>query len=128
MDIIGYNKDTLKEETMSLLNILSEQYHRYKKPYRFPTRFRGKYMVVFSSIIQFILDYRFRSELHYIHIYFDFPKYDRITKDSAAKFVDKLSAIGGTMGLLTGFSLISLVEIVYFSAKIFLGFLKKRFT
>ena len=128
MDIIGYNKDTLKEETKSQLNILSEQYHRYKKPYRFPTRFRGKYMVVFSSIIQFILDYRFRSELYYIHIYFDFPKYDRITKDSAAKFVDKLSAIGGTMGLLTGFSLISLAEIVYFSAKIFLGFLKKRFT
>ena len=57
--------------------------------------------------------------LHYIHIYFDFPKYDRITKDSAAKFVDKLSAIDGTMGLLTGFSLISLVEIVYFSANIF---------
>ena len=127
MDIIGYNKDTLKEETKSQLNILSEQYHRYKKPYRFPTRFRGKYMVVFSSIIQFILDYRFRSVLHYIHIYFDFPKYDRITKDSAAKFVDKLSAIGGTMGLLIGFSLISLVEIVYFSAKIFLGFVKKRF-
>ena len=47
MDIIGYNKDTLKEETKSQLNILSEQYHRYKKPYRFPTRFRGKYMVVF---------------------------------------------------------------------------------
>ena len=41
MDIIGYYKDTLKEETKSQLNMLSEQYHRYKKPYRFPTRFRG---------------------------------------------------------------------------------------
>ena len=35
-------------------------------------------------------------------------------EDEKAKFVDKLSAIGGTMGLLTGFSLISAVEIVYF--------------
>ena len=32
--------------------------------------------------------------------------------------VDQLSAIGGTMGLLTGFSLISAVEIIYFMAKI----------
>ena len=32
--------------------------------------------------------------------------------------MDKLSAIGGTMGLLTGFSLISGVEILYFMVKI----------
>ena len=41
-----------------------------------------------------------------------------ITKDRAAKFVDMLSAIGGTMGLLSGFSIISAVEIIYFAAKI----------
>ena len=39
-------------------------------------------------------------------------------QDRAAKFVDQLSAIGGTMGLLTGFSLISGVEILYFMVKI----------
>ena len=38
------------------------------------------------------------------------------------KFVDILSAIGGTMGLLTGFSIISGVEIVYFGVKIALGY------
>ena len=36
---------------------------------------------------------------------------DRCSKDRAAKFVD-MSAIGGTMGLLTGFSIIGEVEIV----------------
>ena len=41
-------------------------------------------------------------------------------QDRAAKFVDKLSAIGGTMGLLTGFSIISGVEILYFMVKIIL--------
>ena len=53
--------------------------------------------------------------------------FDRITKDRAAKFVDMLSAIGGTMGLLTGFSIISGVEIVYFATKIILKILKDRF-
>ena len=52
-----------------------------------------------------------------MRIYFDTPTFDRITKDRAAKFVDMLSAIGGTMGLLTGFSIISAVEIFYFAAK-----------
>ena len=53
-----------------------------------------------------------------MRIYFDTPTFDRISMDRAAKFVDMLSAIGGTMGLLTGFSIISGVEILYFTAKI----------
>ena len=53
-----------------------------------------------------------------MRIYFDTPTFDRIEKDRAAKFVDMLSAIGGTMGLLTGFSIISAVEICYFAGKI----------
>ena len=47
-----------------------------------------------------------------------------LPQDRAAKFVDQLSAIGGTMGLLTGFSLISGVEILYFLVKIVLRILK----
>ena len=57
------------------------------------------------------------NQLRYVRIYFDSPTFDRITKDRAAKFVDMLSAIGGTMGLLTGFSIISGVEIFYFVGK-----------
>ena len=48
---------------------------------------------------------------------FDTPVFDRITKDRSAKFIDMLAAIGGTMGLLTGFSIISAVEIIYFATK-----------
>ena len=61
-------------------------------------------------------------------IYFQTPKFDKITKvNRAAKFVDMLSAIGGTMGLLTGFSIISGVEIIYFSVKVIWNiFLKKN--
>ena len=67
------------------------------------------------------------SNLKYVRIFFDTPTFDRITKDRAAKFVDMLSAIGGTMGLLTGFSIISGVEILYFAVKIVKGsFVKKH--
>ena len=62
-----------------------------------------------------------------MRICFDTPTFDRITKDRAAKFVDMLSAIGCTMGLLTGFSIISAVEIIYFLIKIvFKGFQNKK--
>ena len=58
-------------------------------------------------------------------IKFDTSTFDRVSKDEAAKFVDILSAIGGTMGLLTGFSIISGVEILYFGAKIIINYLRK---
>ena len=62
-----------------------------------------------------------------MRIYFDTPTFNRIKKDRAAKFEDMLSAIGGTMGLLTGFSIISAVEIIYFLIKIvFKGLQNKK--
>ena len=61
-----------------------------------------------------------------VRIYFDTPTFDRIQKDRAAKFVDMLSAIGGTMGLLTGFSIISGVEVLYFEAKIIWNSVEKK--
>ena len=61
-----------------------------------------------------------------MRIYFETPTFDRIEKDRAAKFVDMLSAIGGTMGLLTGFSIISGVEIIYFAAKIAWNIIQKK--
>ena len=65
-----------------------------------------------------IAEFVWKNNLRFVRIYFDTPTFDRITKDRAAKFVNMLSAIGGTMGLLTGFSIISAVEIVYFAFKI----------
>ena len=67
-----------------------------------------------------------KTKLHFVRIYFDTPVFDRITKDEKANFETKLSTIGGTMGLLTGFSIISGVEIVYFGVKMILTIIKKR--
>ena len=64
--------------------------------------------------------YELDLNLRYVKLYFDTSTFDKITEDQAATPVDKLSAIGGTMGLLTGFSLISGVEIIYYLFKIFI--------
>ena len=71
-------------------------------------------------------DYEWKNKLRNVRIFFETPTFDRITKDRAAKFVDMLSAIGGTMGLLTGFSIISGVEIGYFAAKIAVNVFKNK--
>ena len=66
-----------------------------------------------------------QTKLHWVQIYFATPNFLRITKDEKANFVAKLSAIGGTMGLLTGFSIISGLEIFYHAVKIFVAWFKK---
>ena len=80
---------------------------------------------VYHINLTLFLDFDFQSKLYYVKIVFNTPKYEKITKDRAAKFVDQLSAIGGTMGLLTGFSIISGVEIIYFIIKTATGLLNK---
>ena len=54
------------------------------------------------------------STLQLVEIYFDSATYDDIKKDKKFKTEAQLSLIGGTMGLLTGFSIISGVEIIFF--------------
>ena len=54
------------------------------------------------------------STLQLVEIYFDTATFDNIERDKKIKTEAQLSLIGGTMGLLTGFSIISGVEIVFF--------------
>ena len=44
------------------------------------------------------IDFKSQLKLRYVKMQFYATTFDRITKDKAAKFVDMLSAIGGTMG------------------------------
>ena len=87
--------------------------------------------VIFLSTWKFkscnLLEPPANTNLKIVRIHFATATFDRITKDSAAKFADMLSAIGGTMGLLTGFSIISGVEIIYFMFKIFFDFIQKKY-
>ena len=54
-----------------------------------------------------------------VEIYFDTATFDDIEKDKKIKTEAQLSLIGGTMGLLTGFSILSGVEIIYFIFRFF---------
>ena len=54
------------------------------------------------------------STLQLVQIYFDTATFDNIERDKKTKMEAQLSLIGGTMGLLTGFSIISGVEVIFF--------------
>lgn len=62
--------------------------------------------------------------LQLIQIYFDTAAYDEIEKDVKVTLEAQLGLIGGTMGLLTGFSILSGVEICYFGMKFFMSLRK----
>ena len=62
-----------------------------------------------------------------VHIYFDTATFDLIEKDTKNTVETQISVIGGTMGLFTGFSILSAVEILYFTVKYFMALrIKKR--
>ena len=68
-----------------------------------------------TTVIKFILGKELsNSTLKLVQIYFDTATFDNIDQDKQIKTEAQLSLIGGTMGLLTGFSIISGVEIVFF--------------
>ena len=61
-----------------------------------------------------------KSTLQLVQIYFDMATFDDIERDKKIKTEAQLSLIGGTMGLLTGFSIISGIEIIFFLFRLIL--------
>ena len=59
--------------------------------------------------------------MKFVQIYFGTATYDKIERDEKVTLEAQLGLIGGTMGLLTGFSLLSAVEILYFAVKFFMS-------
>ena len=64
------------------------------------------------------------EHFHVIQIMFDAPKFDRITRAAQTNLVAQISAIGGTLGLFSGFSILSGVEIIYFLCKAIVAMLE----
>ena len=60
------------------------------------------------------------QRLEIIEIYFATPTFDKVTRDARTNFVTKISMIGGMLGLFTGFSIMSGIEIIYFTIRMFL--------
>ena len=67
----------------------------------------------------FILASPNEDEMYFIEIYFDSSTYDKVEQDKKMTLEAQLGLIGGTMGLLTGFSILSGVEIIYYAVRFF---------
>ena len=67
-----------------------------------------------------ILGEEIQSTLQLVQIYFDTATFDDIERDKKIKVEAQLSLIGGTMGLLSGFSIISGIEILFFIFRCFI--------
>ena len=67
------------------------------------------------------------AQLQVVQIYFDTSTYDEIAQDVKITTEAALGLIGGTMGLFTGFSVLSGIEILYHFVKFFLsGYVFRR--
>ena len=130
--IMAKTKTQPVEFLENLASLTRTKYKDYKKLYKESGIFTKYYLGVkivqeYQCIDIKLLEYNPEDNMRYVKIVFDVePYYDRVIKDRAAKPVDMLSAIGGTMGLLTGFSIISGVEIFYFGIRIIFKIIMKR--
>ena len=61
-----------------------------------------------------------------VEVYLDTPTFDKITMDAKTNFVTQISVIGGTLGLFSGFSILSGFEIIYFMMKFLFGLVMAR--
>ena len=66
-----------------------------------------------ASLLLSVKEHPF-STLQLVQIYIETATFDDIERDKKIKTEAQLSLIGGTMGLLTGFSIISGAEVVFF--------------
>ena len=74
-----------------------------------------------TTVVKIILGEELsNSTLKLVQIYFDTATFDNIDQDKQIKTEAQLSLIGGTMGLLTGFSIISGIEIIFFLFRFFI--------
>ena len=63
----------------------------------------------------FLVEERSYAEFDVFLIYFGTSTFDEIAKDTKMKLETMIGVIGGTCGLLTGFSILSGVEILYYA-------------
>ena len=58
------------------------------------------------------------QDIAILNFFFDTPIITEITLEMRTTIYDMISAVGGTLGLFTGISIITFVEIVYWSFKL----------
>ena len=64
------------------------------------------------------------APMQLVQIYFNTATYDKVEKDEMVSLEAQLGLIGGTMGLLTGFSILSGAKILYYLGKFLMSLFK----
>jgi hypothetical protein len=112
---------------------LQTAYTEYKNNYALNLEFNPTRKDMSMDVKQLNITKSFFSDsmktypkLQFVHIHFGTATYDKIAQDMKVTLVGQLGLIGGTMGLLTGFSILSGVEIVYFAVKFLMSLGKTR--
>ena len=126
----GYKKGSIVKNHQKLFMLLDE-YKSYKEKFARNIKFNPKsaYLSKYNSNNYFLNSFQLTLDqtlkfppLKLVRIYFDTATYDEIERDVKITLEAQLGLIGGTMGLLTGFSILSGVEILYFCMKLFMSF------
>ena len=109
------NKSHIISPTTLGMEMMMEEYIAYKAgTRRDPVAYlNGVEANIISQSLNstFILGWGPENYLHVVTIFINSPTFDLITKDAKTTFMDRLAVIGGTLGLFTGFSVISGVEV-----------------
>ena len=66
-----------------------------------------------------------RSSLQLVQIFFNTATFDNIENDKKIKLEGMLSLVGGTMGLFSGFSIISGLEIIFFVFRLIMSLVRR---
>ena len=107
-----------KRREKKALQILIEAYNAYKEA-------QVKNLVLKDNLRPRVERVPYKP-LQVVQIYFSTATYDKIVNDVSVTLGDQISAIGGTMGLFAGFSILSAVEVLYFVMKFFFSMLLRK--
>ena len=107
---------------------LIESYYEYKKSIARNIYFNGEkrnggMSAKKDSINNLISVSTLPYNVQLVNVYLSTATFDEIEKDVKVTTEAALGLIGGTMGLFTGFSILSAVEIIYHLLKAFLSLL-----
>ena len=111
------NNENIKDKVV--LESLMEAYNAYKD-------FHVKNLVLESTSSWYETVPAVYHPLQVVQIYFSTATYDEIVNDVSVSLGDQISAIGGTMGLFAGFSILSAVEVLYFIMKFLFSLMSPR--
>ena len=74
-------------------------------------------------MIEYFIQFNSTQDIAILNIFFDTPYLIHVSLETRISIYDQISAIGGTLGLFTGISVITLAEVIYWIVR----FLTKAF-